>query len=128
MKEAGSLRVARRGDNSPHGAYSCGVELALEFIGGKWKTVILAHLKEGALRYGQLRERIPALSDKMLTQRLADLQTLGLVRKRKNGGRGAQSSYELTARAMTLRPVLTALNEWGQRVAGDVGAEIAPRW
>ena len=108
--------------------FSCGVELALEMLGGKWKPVILAHLKDGALRYGELRARIPALSDKMLTQRLKDLEQLGLVRRRKAGGRGAPSSYELTARAQSLRPALEVLNEWGERMAGEVGARVEPRW
>jgi len=108
--------------------FSCGVELTLSIIGGKWKPVILAHLKQGALRYGELRARIPALSDKMLTQRLRDLEASGLVRRRKAGGRGAPSSYELTARAQSLRPALRALNEWGERIAGEVGAKVEPRW
>jgi len=108
--------------------YSCGVELALAFVGGKWKPVILAHLKQGALRYGELRERIPKLSDKMLSQRLVELQDLGLVRKRKNGGRGARSTYELTARAQSLKPALTALNEWGLRMAEETDAVLEPRW
>jgi DNA-binding HxlR family transcriptional regulator len=108
--------------------FSCGVELTLEFIGGKWKPVILAHLKEGALRYGELRARIPALSDKMLTQRLKDLEVAGLVRRRKSGGRGAPSRYELTARARSLRPALQALNDWGMHLAGELGAKVEPRW
>jgi DNA-binding HxlR family transcriptional regulator len=44
--------------------FSCGVELTLSIMGGKWKPVILAHLKQGALRYGELRALIPGLSDK----------------------------------------------------------------
>ena len=108
--------------------FSCGVELSLAIIGGKWKPVILAHLKQGALRYGELRARIPALSDKMLTQRLAELEQSGLVRRRKSGGRGARSSYELTTRAYSLRPALQALNDWGERVAGEFGAKVEPRW
>ena len=108
--------------------FSCGVELTLAMIGGKWKPVILAHLKEGALRYGELRARVPGLSDKMLTQRLRELEALGLVRRRKAGGRGARSSYEITARARTLRPALTALNHWGEVMASEVGATIEPRW
>jgi DNA-binding HxlR family transcriptional regulator len=107
--------------------FSCGVELALHVIGGKWKAVILAHLKQGTLRYGELRARIPALSDKMLTQRLSDLEALGLVARRKSGGRGSPSSYELTARAKSLRPALEALNAWGQRIAGEVGVKIEMR-
>lgn len=112
----------------PKREYSCGVELTLEIVGGKWKPVILAHLKQGALRYGELRARIPALSDKMLTQRLKDLEESGLVKRRKSGGRGAPSCYELTTRAQKLRPALEALNDWGVRIAGEVGARIEPRW
>ncbi len=108
--------------------FSCGVELTLDVVGGKWKPVILAHLKEGALRYGELRARIPSLSDKMLTQRLKDLQASGLVRRRKAGGRGAPSSYALTPRAQSLRPALQALNDWGERLAIELGATVEPRW
>jgi DNA-binding HxlR family transcriptional regulator len=108
--------------------FSCGVELTLEIIAGKWKPVILAHLKQGALRYGELRARIPALSDKMLTQRLRELEASGLVRRRKSGGRGAPSWYELTPRAQSLRKALEGLNEWGMRVANEVGAKVEPRW
>lgn len=107
--------------------FSCGVELTLAIVGGKWKPVILAHLKQGALRYGELRARIPSLSDKMLTQRLAELEALGLVRRRKKGGRGAPSRYELTPRARTLGPALQAMNDWGTRVAGEFGARVEPR-
>ena len=51
--------------------YGCPVEFALDALGGKWKTVIIARIKQGPLRYSELRRLIPSLSDKMLTQRLA---------------------------------------------------------
>jgi DNA-binding HxlR family transcriptional regulator len=106
--------------------FSCGVELAIEILGGKWKPVILAHLKDGALRYGELHARLPHLSEKMLVQRLKDLEELGLIVRQKRGGRGASSTYQLTARAATLRPALQALHDWGERIAEDVGAKIDP--
>jgi DNA-binding HxlR family transcriptional regulator len=106
--------------------FSCSVELALEVLNGKWKPVILAHLKEGELRYSELRALIPALSDKMLAQRLKDLEELGLVKRRKEGGRGARSTYELTARADSLRPALQGLHDWGESIAKEVGALIKP--
>jgi hypothetical protein len=59
--------------------FGCAVELSLELLGGKWKPIILARLKDGPLRYGELRRLIPSLSDKMLTERLADLQAIGLI-------------------------------------------------
>ena len=106
--------------------FTCGVELALEVLGGKWKPVILAHLKGSTLRYAELRALIPALSDKILTQRLVDLEDLGLVVRHKRGGRGAPSSYQLTARARSLGPALQALFVWGEQIAKDVGAVIEP--
>jgi len=104
--------------------FSCPVELALEIVNGKWKPVILAHLKQGSLRYAELRALIPALSDKMLTQRLKDLEEVGLVVRHKRGGRGAHSRYELTRRGASLRPALQALHDWGELIAKDVGADI----
>jgi DNA-binding HxlR family transcriptional regulator len=105
--------------------YSCHVELALEILGGKWKPVILAHLKEGPLRYGELRTRIGSrLSDKMLTQRLDDLEEQGLVSRTKHGGRGARSIYRLTPRAEALRPALQVLHDWGEKMAVEVGAVV----
>ena len=104
--------------------FSCGVEVALAIVGGKWKPVILAHLKQGPMRYGDLRRRIPGLSDKMLTQRLRELESFGLITRRKRGGRGARSVYVLTARVQALRPALAALNTWGTKIAAEVGATI----
>jgi len=105
--------------------FSCGVEVALAIVGGKWKPVILAHLKEGPMRYGELRRAIPRLSDEMLAQRLRELEQSGLVTRRKNGGRGARSVYALTARVQALRPALAALNSWGTKMSAEIGATIA---
>src|SRR3569832_38181 len=104
--------------------FSCGVELALAIMGGKWKPVILAHLKVEPLRYGDLRRRIPAISDKMLAQSLRELEESGLIARRKAGGRGARSTYALTVRAHALRPARTVLNDWGWKMAAEVGATI----
>ena len=100
-------------------SYSCAVELAVDTLGGKWKTVLLAHLKEGDLRYVELKRLVPALSDKMLTQRLHDLVALGLVQRRRE-------RYRLTERGRSLAPVLEALYAWGTRIAEEDGIALAP--
>jgi DNA-binding HxlR family transcriptional regulator len=104
--------------------YTCPVELSLEFVGGKWRTVILAWLKQAPHRYSELRERIPGLADKVLTQRLKELETLGLIVKRRMDKRGAHHSYELTARGESLRPVLDALYLWGTAMAPELKVRI----
>lgn len=98
--------------------YGCPVELALDLLDGKWKPVILARLKESPMRYGQLRRVIPALSDKVLTERLRDLREQGWIEQ-------SDGEYRLTARADSARPLLQALYDWGQSVAGEADVSFA---
>src|SRR5947209_2950660 len=97
--------------------FGCPVELSLQLLGGKWKTVILARLKERPLRYGELRALIPQLSDKMLTERLADLREAGLI-ERTGGAR--EAGYKLSARGESLRPILQGLYDWGEAQAAEL--------
>jgi DNA-binding HxlR family transcriptional regulator len=55
------------------------MELTLDVLGGKWKTVILCFLNQRSCRYAELRKRMPNLSDKILPERLTDLVDSGLV-------------------------------------------------
>jgi DNA-binding HxlR family transcriptional regulator len=93
--------------------YGCAVELAVDVIGGKWRPVILAHLKEGVHRYSELRRRMPAVSEKMLTQRLRELETDGLVVRYDHKTAAPHVEYQLTAEGLSLVPVLQALHDWG---------------
>ncbi|HEX9466532.1 MAG TPA: helix-turn-helix domain-containing protein [Alphaproteobacteria bacterium] len=104
--------------------FGCPVELTLEVLAGKWKAVILAHLKEGALRYGELRARVPRLSDKVLTERLRDLEERGLLRRRRLQGAKSRVVYELTASGKSLRPILEALYAWGETAAPALGVKV----
>ncbi len=104
--------------------FSCPVELSLAVLGGKWKTVVLAHLKGGPLRYSDLRARIPSLTEKVLNDRLRELQAQGLVSRRKAGRRGSPSTYELTRRGRSLGPVLQALHDWGAEAAPSLAVTI----
>jgi DNA-binding HxlR family transcriptional regulator len=97
--------------------FTCAVELALEVLGGKWRAVILAHIKEGALRYAELRRRIPGMSDKMLTQRLRELAETGLIAQ-------SAGAYRLTPRGERARTALTALHAWGESLVPELGVRI----
>jgi len=99
--------------------YACPVELALDVLGGKWRTVVLAHIKEQPQRYAELRRLVPRMSEKMLTQRLHELVAQGLVASR--SGR-----YVLTPRGESARSVLTALFRWGEEIAPQLGLRIDP--
>jgi DNA-binding HxlR family transcriptional regulator len=106
-------------------SFGCPTELALELLGGKWKTVILARLKDGPLRYGELRRRIPRLSDKMLTQSLQGLQERGLVAR--DATPDATARYRLTPAGRSLRPLLQQLYDWGDAQVERLGVTILDR-
>lgn len=103
--------------------FRCASEFTLKLLGGKWKAAILCLLKEGGtLRYGQLRTFLPRLSDKVLTERLKELEVLGLVVK--SAAPGSHSTrYRLTERGDSLRAVLAAIYQWGDRHAGVYGVK-----
>jgi DNA-binding HxlR family transcriptional regulator len=106
--------------------YGCPVELSLDLLGGKWKSVILARLKDRPLGYGELRRLISDLSDKVLTERLKGLEAQGLVTRLRNPGRPARLRYALTERGQSLRPILEALYSWGEQAAADLDVQIRP--
>ena len=106
--------------------YSCPVELTVDVVGGRWRTLILSHLKEGVHRYGELRRLIPGISEKMLTQRLRELEADGLVSRHDRGGSPPHVEYDLTGEGRSLAPVLQALYDWGVERAGRTGVTFTP--
>lgn len=91
--------------------YGCPVEFALDMLGGKWKTVILARIKVRPMRYSDLRRMIPSLSEKMLSQRLKELVDAGFVSLQ--GDSAGKKRYALTGDGRELAGALQALYEWG---------------
>jgi DNA-binding HxlR family transcriptional regulator len=104
--------------------YHCPVEVALDVVGGKWRAVVLAHLKEGVHRYGELRRLMPDVSEKMLVQRLRELQADGLVSRQEFDTVPPQVEYRLTEEGKSLAPVLQALYNWGAARAQRTGTVI----
>ena len=104
--------------------FNCPTEFALTVLGGKWKTIILAYLSERPCHYGELRQLLPGLSDKVLTERLKDLQQAGLVTRAKLAGLKSRSPYVLTARGATLAPILADLYAWGSQHATAFGVRV----
>jgi len=93
--------------------FHCATEFTLDVLGGKWKTVILAYLKQRPCRYSDLRRLMPKLSDKMLTERLLELTHRGLIVKSRTRTSAPVVVYSLTERGESLRHVLGHLYKWG---------------
>jgi len=105
-------------------AFNCPTEFTLAVLGGEWKTVILCYLKERPCRYAELRKLLPSLSDKMLTERLADLLESGLIARKKLAGRRGADGYVLTARGRTLSHLLESIYTWGLEHAAAFKVQV----
>lgn len=103
--------------------YHCPVEVTVELIGGKWTVVLLAHLKQGKRFYGELRRLMPDITEKMLTQRLRQLERDGLVEREPENDR---VGYRLSDEGAGLAPALQALYDWGEGRARREGIRIEP--
>ena len=89
-----------------------GVEQAFKVLEGRWKLVILFHLFGGkTLRFSELERAIPAISQKMLTQQLRQLEKDGMVRRTIHPEVWPRVEYRLTAWGQALCPALDALLE-----------------
>lgn len=103
-------------------APGCSVEVTLDLIDGKWKGVILYHLQEGRLRFGELRRKLPRITQRMLTKQLRALEEDDLIIRRVYAEVPPRVDYELSETGQRLRPVIDALKAWGDANRARVDA------
>jgi DNA-binding HxlR family transcriptional regulator len=94
---------------------------AIELIGKRWTGAILCALTERPMRFGELGKVVPGLSDRLLSQRLRELEEADLVERTVEEGSPVRVSYELTEIGRELRPVIEELREWAQRWQAAAG-------
>ncbi|MDQ0782942.1 helix-turn-helix domain-containing protein [Chryseobacterium sp. W4I1] len=105
--------------------YPCTVSLTMDLVGGKWKAVILYHLKDGSKRYNELRKELTSVTEMTLSLQLKQLEKDGLVSRKVHGEKPPiKVVYSLTALGKTFVPVLEAITEWGNQVVTENGEFI----
>ncbi|MCX4523642.1 helix-turn-helix transcriptional regulator [Streptomyces anulatus] len=93
----------------------CGVTAAIAVIDGKWKTTVLWLLESGPHRPGELRRRLPGLSEKVLTQALREMEADGLVLRQVHDTLPLKTFYSLTEFGRELSEALAPVSDWGHR-------------
>jgi DNA-binding HxlR family transcriptional regulator len=93
--------------------YHCAVEAALDVIGGKWKPLILWHLGDNIMRFGELQRSLPGVNAKMLTKQLRELEKDGVIKRTIYPEVPPRVEYAITDFGRTLIPILEALCTWG---------------
>ncbi|NII82696.1 helix-turn-helix transcriptional regulator [Pedobacter riviphilus] len=102
--------------------YPCTVSLAMDLIGGKWKAVILYHLKDTEKRYNELRKEVPHITEMTLSLQLKQLEKDGLVSRKVYGKKPPiKVIYDLTDFGKTFIPVLEVITQWGNQIASEKG-------
>ena len=96
--------------------FDCPVTRTVEYIGGRWKPIILFLLTDNPLRFGKLAMFMPAISKKILTQQLRELEEDGLVTRHVFKEIPLRVEYELSETGKSLLPLLSAMKEWGKTV------------
>ena len=99
--------------------YPCTVSMAMDLVGGKWKTVILYHLKDEPKRYSQLLKEMSGVTEMTLSLQLKQLEQDGLIDRKVFGDKPpVKVVYNLTEFGKTFVPALNAILAWGNQIAG----------
>ncbi len=118
MKVRHEKRLIRYNDK----LFSCTTSVAMELIGGKWKSVILVYLIDGEKRYNELRKLISTITERTLSLQLKQLEKDGLIiRKVFTKKPPLKVTYSLTPFGQSLAPVLNSIAEWGMVVVKEKG-------
>jgi DNA-binding HxlR family transcriptional regulator len=88
---------------------------AIELIGKRWTGAIVCALTDRPMRFGELAKAVPGLSDRLLSQRLRELEDEGLVQREVEAGSPVRVTYSLTAMGQELDPAINELRIWARR-------------
>ena len=105
--------------------YHCALDITMEYIGGKWKGVVLWYLKNETLRFTELKNKIPDITEKMLSIQLKRLVNDGIINRKVYGLKPpVKVEYSLTEFGMTLISTLDAIAKWGRNLGETKGKLI----
>ena len=88
---------------------------AVELVGSRWTGALIQLMMSGPKRFCALREAVPEISDRMLSERLRSLEDEGIVERTVHAETPVRVEYKLTAKGEALEPALAALGAWAER-------------
>jgi DNA-binding HxlR family transcriptional regulator len=103
--------------------YHCALDVTMDYIGGKWKTIVLWYLKSKTLRFGEIKKLVPDITEKMLSLQLKSLEEDGLIKREVYVEVPLRVEYSLTEFGKSLIPVLDAIAKWGRQL-GDTKGKV----
>jgi len=111
------LAVEPVGKGEERGTVCEHFQRAADILGRRWNPQVIRVLLFGPARFGEIRERVPGISDNLLSERLKQLEAEGIVTRTVHGGRPVLIEYGLTESGLGLGKAIDALAEWAERFA-----------
>jgi DNA-binding HxlR family transcriptional regulator len=104
--------------------YHCALDITMDYIGGKWRSVVLWYLMKEKKRFSELKKVIPDITEKMLSIQLKHLERDGLIERQVFAEVPPRVEYTLSAAGRSLIPLLTEVAAWGRNKGYQEGKLI----
>lgn len=98
--------------------YGCPIKATANTLAGKWKVMMVWHLSFGTLRFAELRDLLPGISEKVLAEQLRELEADGIVRRTVTPVSPPKVEYSLTPAGEELIPIMQSMCDWGSAHLG----------
>jgi len=105
----------------------CPIEEVMRLLSGRWPTLLLYYLKDGAKRFSDLKRDNPTVSHRMLTLELRKLEGAGVVRRTARAGYPLRVEYDLTPSGLRLVPLIDALGDWWEELSQSLPSQPAAK-
>ncbi|MEO9893138.1 helix-turn-helix domain-containing protein [Aurantibacter sp.] len=94
---------------------ACSITYCMQYIGGKWKPILLDRISKGLNRFGILIKNVEGINRQMLSKQLKELERDELLVRKVYSEIPPRVEYELTAKGQSLLPLVQAMNRWGYK-------------
>ena len=117
MATARTAPTAQSEDLRPLAPFCPSYHAAVELVGRRWTGAVVRSLLAGRHRFSQIRADVPGISDRLLSERLRELEAEGIVERRIVHARPIRSAYYLTTKGESLGDVVRAISSWAEEWA-----------
>ncbi|WP_079423695.1 winged helix-turn-helix transcriptional regulator [Clostridium oryzae] len=93
--------------------YTCPIDFTINLISGKWSMWILWILQDAPLRFGEIKKRIPGITEKMLIQQLRKFEDYNIINRKIYSQVPPKVEYSLTEHGKSLKPIMSLIEQWG---------------
>ena len=94
-------------------SYTCPIDFTINLISGKWSMWVLWTLQNNPLRFGEIRDRIPGITEKMLIQQLKKFENCNIISRKSYIQIPLKVEYSLTEHGKSLKPIMLLIKQWG---------------